>query len=190
MTVKVLDLGCAIQSICLKDKNGNVKDVVLGYDKVENYEKQDVFFGVVVGRCANRIAGAEFTLDGKTYSLPKNDGNNSPSWWRCDCDKSIWNSEIKDNSVVFTFVSEDGAEGYPSKLTMQVTYTLENQGLAIDYKATTDGATLCNLTNHSYFNLDGHESGCVAKQKVKVNADYYTPIDANSIPLGENEKGR
>ena len=187
ITVKVLDLGCAVQSICLKDKNGNIKDVVLGYDNVENYEKQDVFLGVVVGRCANRVANAEFTLDGTTYSLPKNDGNNSLHGGGV-IDKSIWNSEIKDNSVVFTLVSEDGAQGYPSNLTMQVTYTLENQGLVIDYKATTDGATLCNLTNHSYFNLDGHESGCVCKQKVKINADYYTPIDAHSIPLGENEK--
>ena len=185
ITVKVLDLGCTIQSICMKDKNGNIEDVVLGYDNVENYEKQDVFFGVVVGRCANRIGKAQFTLDGKTYSLPKNDGNNHLHGGGV-IDKSIWNSEIKGNSVVFTLVSEEGAQGYPSNLCMQVTYSIENHGLVIDYKAHTDGATLCNLTNHSYFNLDGHESGSVAHQKVQIDAEYYTPIDAESIPLGEN----
>lgn len=185
ITAKILDFGCAVQSILVRDKNGEVKDVVLGYDDVSSYEKQDVFFGVVVGRCANRIAKARFTLDGKTYNLPQNDGENHLHGGGV-IDKSVWNSEIKENSVVFTLESVDGAEGYPSNLKMQVTYSLENHGLVIDYKATTDGATLCNLTNHSYFNLDGHDSGVVEHEKVWINADYYTPVHADAIPLGEH----
>lgn len=185
--VKILDLGCTVQSICIKDKNGNEKDVVLGYDSVENYEKQDVFFGVVVGRCANRIAKGKFTLDGKTYSLVQNNGQNHLHGGSI-MDKTIWNSQVKDNSLIFTLEMTEDMDNYPSNLNIQVTYTLENHGLVIDYKATTDGATLCNLTNHSYFNLDGHESGSVEHQKVQINADYYTPIDAESIPFGKNEK--
>lgn len=185
LTVKLLDIGCAVQSLYVNTKDG-LKDVVLGYDNVCDYEKNEPYFGVVVGRCANRISNASFELDGKVYNLPKNDGENNLHSGGV-INKKIWQSELKENSVIFTTEISEREDGFPKNIFVEVEYTLDKDGLIIDYKAHSDGTTLCNFTNHSYFNVDGHESGSIEKQKVMINADYYTPINENSIPFGKNE---
>jgi aldose 1-epimerase len=171
---------------------GKNADVVLGFDNVAQYEgKDNPYFGATTGRVANRIAKGKFTLDGKEYSLALNNGPNHLHGGVKSFNRRIWTAAPKEApsgpSVTFRYVSPDGEEGYPGTLTTDVTYTLTNDNeLRIDYKATTDKATVVNLTNHSYWNLHGAGSGRdVLDHVLMLSADNYTPVDATLIPTGE-----
>jgi aldose 1-epimerase len=164
-------------------------DVVLGFDHLDDYLGNDPFFGALVGRYANRIDKARFTLDGVEYKLAKNDGENSLHGGLKGFDKKAWKARepSKDHPALeLTYLSKDGEEGYPGNLNVKVVYTLtDSNELRIDYTATTDKNTVLNLTNHSYFNLAGQGSGDVLKHVLMINADRFTPIDAALTPTGE-----
>lgn len=161
-------------------------DVALGFDSVEAYREQAGFCGALVGRCANRIGGARFTLGGREYRLPQNDGGNHLHGGPAAFDKRLWTiEEAAEDRLTLSLVSEDGDAGYPGRLDVRVSYTLADGALEIDYFAVSDADTVCNLTSHAYFNLSGHASGPVNAQRVCVFADAYTPADAALIPTGE-----
>lgn len=182
----VLTYGGALRSLRVPGRDGQIVDVLLGFDSLEDYQVQNKYIGALIGRYANRIGGARFTLNGKEYSLAANDGPNHLHGGTVGFDKQVWTVEIAgDDFLTLSLVSPDGQEGYPGTLTVQVTYRLENSGLTIDYWAKSDCDTLCNLTNHAYFNLSGHASGPVLGQEIQILADFYTPTYAGSIPTGE-----
>ena len=188
--VKITNYGGIVTSIRLPDKNGKFDDVALGYNNLEDYIKNNTYFGCIVGRYGNRIGNAEFTLDGVKYSLAKNNGENNLHGGIKGFDKVIWDAEPvseKDfQSLKLNYLSRDGEEGFPGNLDVTVTYTLKNDNtFRIDYMATTDKATIVNLTNHTYWNLAGEGSGDVLSHELLINADYFTPIDQGSIPTGE-----
>lgn len=184
--VEFLDYGARIHSICVPDKNGVLRDVSLGYDTIEDYETKTAYIGATVGRVCNRIGNSAFTLNGKTYNLYANDGKNHLHGGKIGFDKKVWQSKEENDSIIFTYVSPDGEEGYPGTLTVTVTYTFDqNNKLTILHKATTDKDTLCALTNHCYFNLGGYDSGDVLSHILTLNADSFTKADAESIPHGE-----
>lgn len=177
----VITYGARLQSFIF-----NGIDVVLGYDNALTYEKDPAYMGAIAGRCANRIGGAKFELNEQTYNIDKNDGNNHLHGGFSGFEKKVWATNVTDNGVAFTVTSPDGEAGYPGNLTATVTYSLTDKDeLVIDYKATSDADTLCNLTNHAYFNLNGFNSGDVLKQKIQINADTFTWADAESIVSGE-----
>lgn len=193
MTVRFLSLGGCITEIDVPDRNGHPANVVLGHDTLQGYNSNHGYFGAIVGRYANRIADGTFSLDGNTYHLPINNGRNSLHGGTGGFNLQIWQvspQEATDGIAArLTYTSPDGQEGYPGNLAVQVTYTLlESNGLRIDYQATTDKPTVLNLTNHSYFNLDGNGSGSALDQLVQINADSYTPTDASQIPTGQIAK--
>jgi aldose 1-epimerase len=182
--------GARLVSLIVPDKNGNRTDVVLGYDNIHNYvHRPETFFGAIVGRYGNRIAKGKFSIGGTTYTLPINNPPNSLHGGRKGFGSSVWNGrQIDSSSVEFTYLSKDGEQGYPVNLQVKVVYTLtDNNELKIDYTATTDKATVLNLTNHSYFNLNGQGNGTVDSQLLRINADNYTPVDATLIPTGKIE---
>lgn len=184
----ISNFGGRIVTLKVPDRNGKFADIVLGYDTLEPYTKPNPFFGTLVGRYANRIANGEFSLNGKKYTLAKNNGPNSLHGGTQGFDKKIWQTEIsKDGkSLQLTYVSKDGEEGYPGTLTSVVTYSLsDDNALSIDYAATTDADTVLNLTNHSYFNLAGHGNGKILDHQLMIAADRFTPVNANLIPTGE-----
>jgi aldose 1-epimerase len=184
----ISNFGGRLVTLKVPDRGGNFADIVLGYDTVEPYTKPNPFFGTLVGRYANRIANAEFTLDGKKYTLPKNSGPNSLHGGPQGFDKKAWQAEIVDggHALQLTYLSKDGEEGYPGNLTSVVTYSLGNDNaLTIDYAASTDADTVLNLTNHSYFNLAGHGNGKILDHQLMINADKFTPVNATLIPTGE-----
>jgi aldose 1-epimerase len=190
MEVKIMTYGGIIQSIRVPDRSGQMTDVVLGLPTVADYVKNSPYFGAILGRYANRIAKGTFTLDGVTYQLPINNGVNSLHGGTEGFDKQVWQTtEIRQGDAVgltLSHVSPDGDQGYPGTLTVQVTYTLtSDDALRIQYHATTDKPTVINLTNHSYFNLSGEGTGTIYNQVMRINADYYTPIDATQIPTGQ-----
>ncbi len=190
--VKILTLGGTIAEWHAPDKDGKLADVVLGYDTLEGYLKGGSYYGCITGRVANRIAKGKFTLEGNDYTLPVNNGPNSLHGGLHGLDKMVWKGEPKITptgpSVILTHTSPDGAEGYPGTVQCTVTYTLtDDGGLRIDYKATTDKPTIVNLTNHSYFNLGGHDSGTILDHEMKLVADKYTPADDTLIPTGKLE---
>jgi aldose 1-epimerase len=190
MKAKVITYGGILTELDVPDRHGKQGDVVLGFDDLDNYLKGHPHFGAITGRVANRIAKGKFTLDGKEYTLAINNGPNSLHGGLKGFDKVVWKAEPKetDDAVVvqLTYLSPDGEEGYPGNLTTVVTYTLTNQNeLRIDYKATTDKATPVNLTNHSYFNLAGPESGDILRHELMLQADTYTVADDTLIPTGE-----
>ena len=183
---KIITYGGAVRSLTVPDRNGNPVDVVLGFDTLEDYRAQDKYMGALVGRYANRIGGARFTLNGVEYPLYANDGPNSLHGGRTGFDKRVWTvEELGGSAATLSLVSPDMDEGYPGSLEVRVTYTLSEGGLAISYRAKSDRDTVCNLTNHSYFNLSGHDSGSVEGQYIKLNASRYTPAGPGSIPTGE-----
>jgi len=189
MVVKISNYGGIITQMTAEDKNGKWEDVVLGFDSLSTYLKGHPFFGALVGRYGNRIAKGKFTLDGKEYSLPINNGPNSLHGGIKGFDKKLWNAtEIKKDSIVgleLTYVSADGEEGFPGKLNVKVTYTLTNDnGLQIDYEATTDKTTIINLTNHSYFNLTGMKKDILGHE-VSILSDSLVPVDGTLIPTGK-----
>lgn len=182
----VLSFGATLQSLTVKNREGKDLDIVLGYDSLEEYAAQDGYLGATVGRFANRIAKGCFSLNGKEYSLAINNGPNHLHGGLRGFSHRVWNVEkLSDKSVTFSITSHDGDENYPGNLTVNVTYTLADNALSIRYEAISDADTLCNLTNHSYFNLAGHDSGSVLKHEIKINAQFFTPTDADSIPTGE-----
>ena len=185
-TCKIITYGAAVRSLVVPDRNGSPVDVVLGFDTLEDYMAQDKYIGAIVGRYANRIGGARFTLDGVEYSLAANDGENSLHGGLTGFDKQVWTAEeLTDSSVTLSLTSPDGQEGYPGTLAVRVTYALLKEGLVIDYWARSDHDTIFNPTNHCYFNLSGHDSGPVEGQYIMLSASRYTPTVPGSIPTGE-----
>ena len=192
MQVGITNYGGRVVSIVVPDRNGKMADVVLGFDTLDGYLGPNPYFGALVGRYANRIAGGRFKLDGVEYKLAVNNGSNSLHGGLKGFDKVLWTvREYSKNppAIELTYVSQDGEEGYPGKLTAKVVYTLtEGNELRIDYTATTDKDTVLNLTNHSYFNLAGQDNGDIHKHEIMINADRFTPVDAKLIPTGELRK--
>jgi aldose 1-epimerase len=186
---EITTYGATVVSIIVPDKASNFDDVVLGYDNITSYENGDKFFGALVGRCANRIEYGKFKINGKEYSLVRNDGNNHLHGGTKGFDKVIWDSEILDsenNVLKLSYFSKDGEESYPGNLNVTVIYTLtEDNALKINYRAVSDKDTVVNLTNHSYFNLSGHASGSALNHKLMINSDCFTLNDEYSIPTGE-----
>jgi aldose 1-epimerase len=187
MEAAISTFGGVIVSLKVPDRNGTPGDVVLGFDNLEGYEKPGPYFGAIIGRYGNRIAQGKFTLDGVTYTLAKNNGENSLHGGRQGFDKRLWTaSHATGQSLELTYLSKDGEEGFPGDLSTTVTYTLtDNNELRIDYSATTDKDTVVNLTNHSYFNLAGQGEGDVLAHTVTIHADRFTPVDRTLIPTGE-----
>jgi aldose 1-epimerase len=190
ITAKVMTYGAILTELITPDRNGKPGDVVLGFDSLEGYLTPHPFFGATVGRVANRIGGAKFSLDGKDYKLAANNGPNTLHGGLKGFDKVLWKAEDVSSpagpAVKFTYTSPDGEEGFPGTLSVAVTYTVTDQSeLKIDYKATTDKSTPVVLTNHSYFNLAGPASGTILDHELKLNAANYTPGDETMIPTGE-----
>jgi aldose 1-epimerase len=183
--VRIMTYGGILVSLRTPDRNGKLDDIVLGCDSVEKYEAQTAHFGGLVGRYANRIAHGSFQLDGKTYSIPKNDGDNALHGGTRGFDKVVWQGKEIPDGVELTYVSKDGEQGFPGTLTTVVRYTLGGTALRIEYSATTDKDTVINLTNHSYFNLAGQGKGDILGDVLKIDASRITPVDANLIPTGE-----
>lgn len=186
-SVTISTYGGAIVSLKVPDRAGAPGDVVLGFDKFEDYARPGPYFGAIVGRYANRIAHARFTLDGVEYTLAKNNGDNSLHGGLRGFDKRLWIAQQAPNQALqLNYLSRDGEEGYPGNLAVTVTYSLsDNNELQIDYSATTDKSTVLNLTNHSYFNLAGQGEGDVLSHQVTIYANRFTPVDNELIPTGE-----
>lgn len=184
----IMTYGGIVVSLKVPDRNGKLEDVVLGYDRLDGYLQKNPFFGALAGRYGNRIAKGRFTLNGREYTLARNNGENHLHGGIKGFDKMVWKAkEVEEKDGVglsLSYVSKDGEEGYPGNLSTTVIYTLTNNNeLRIDYRASTDKDTVVNLTNHSYFNLAG--SGDILKHEVMINADTFTPVDAGLIPTGE-----
>lgn len=182
LSLEALDYGATIRALRVKNAEGGVTDVVLGYDTIEEYEANDGYLGALVGRVANRTARGRFTLSGREYTLAKNIGENHLHGGMRGFDKYVWDYELLPDGVRFTRVSPDGEEGYPGALTASVSYILRGETLVMSYEARSDADTLCNLTNHSYFNLDG--GGDILRHALTLDAESYTETDAESIPTG------
>lgn len=186
MHAGIMTYGGTVVSLTAPDKSGKFADVVLGMDSVDGYQHQTAFFGALIGRYGNRIGHGTFKLEGKTYTLPKNDGQNTLHGGPQGFDKKVWTAHVNGNALELTYVSKDGEMGFPGTLTAKVVYTLtDNNELKIDYTATTDKPTVVNLTNHSYFNLAGAGNGTNLEHQVMINADRFTPVDDGLIPTGE-----
>ena len=183
---EIITCGGALRSLTVPARDGTPVDVVLGFDTLEDYRKQNKYIGALVGRYANRIAGARFTLNGTQYLLNANEGVNSLHGGPTGFHAQIWSVEaLNENAVTLALTSPDGHEGFPGNLDVRVTYTLKDGALTLSYWAKSDQDTVCNLTNHSYFNLSGHGSGSVESQYIRLYASRYTPTDERSIPTGE-----
>lgn len=188
ITLKVMTYGALITELYTPDRQGQLGDIVLGFDNLDSYLKGHPYFGAVIGRYANRIAKGKFTLEGQTYTLAMNDGPNALHGGLKGFDKVVWAAEpvpVKNGVAVrFRYTSPDGEEGYPGNLAVRVTYTLTDANeLIMDYEASTDHTTILNLTNHSYFNLAGE--GDILGHELMLNAAHYTPVDDTLIPTGE-----
>lgn len=189
VTMGVINYGGIIVSLNVPDRNGNIVDVVLGFDSLSDYEQRNPFFGALVGRYGNRIAKGKFTLDGKAYDLVKNNNGNHLHGGTKGFDKVLWTAEEvpSDEGVALklSYLSKDMEEGYPGNLNVEVTYTLTDENaVKFDYKATTDKKTIVNLTQHTYFNLNGGKTD-ILDHELSLNADRFLPVDATLIPTGE-----
>ncbi|WP_328471274.1 galactose mutarotase [Actinoplanes sp. NBC_00393] len=188
LRVSVLTYGGIVQSIEVPDRGGNTANVALGFASIQGYlDNPGPYFGAIIGRYGNRIAKGQFTIDGLAVQVPVNDGPNSLHGGTPGFDQRIWEATVTDDgALVLHHVSPDGDQGFPGTLWVTVTYRLTaDNGLRIDYRATTDTATVVNLTNHSYFNLAGDGSGNVYDHVLRIDADAFTPVDATLIPTGE-----
>jgi len=188
--VSITNYGGAVVSLKVPDRNGKLADVVLGYDTVDGYVNDKSYFGALVGRYGNRIGHAQFVLDGKTYTLAKNNGENSLHGGIKGFNKAMWSaktfSKKGGQSLSLSYLSKDGEEGFPGNLKVTVTYIWTDVNtLMIEYSATTDKKTVVNLTNHSYFNLAGQGSGDILGHLLTIQADQFTPVDSGLIPTGE-----
>ena len=185
ISCQILTFGATLRALSVPNCSGEMTDVVLGYDTLEEYMAGDGYLGATVGRCANRIAKGRFSLNGKDYRLFCNDGNNHLHGGKVGFSHRVWDiGAVTDTAATLTLRSEDGEEGYGGNMTVSVTYELKETGLYLHYESQSDQDTLCSLTNHSYFNLGGHDSGDVLRQKIVIYAENYTPSDAESIPTG------
>ena len=182
--VEIIEYGATVTSICVPNKIGTLTDVVLGFDDMEGYLACQDFFGATIGRCANRIDNATFTLNGKQYKLNANIPPHHLHGGFVGFDKKLWKSRIIDDKVRFFYFSPDGEEKYPGDLDVTVTFSFVNGKLTIEYQAVSTQDTLCNLTNHSYFNLNGHEDGSMLDNYLKIYADAITPTTDRQIPDG------
>lgn len=190
MKVEISEFGAAVVSLYVPDREGNLADVVLGYDSLSGYVNGSSYFGAIVGRYGNRIAKGKFTMDGKDYQLTVNSGTNHLHGGAKGFDKVSWKGEPieskTDPALKLTYVSKDGEEGYPGTATVIVTYTLTNDNeLRIDYEGSTDKTTILNPTHHSYFNLTGNLKNKILDHELMINAETFTPVDGNLIPTGE-----
>ncbi|WP_433185729.1 aldose epimerase family protein [Actinoallomurus sp. CA-150999] len=192
ISVKIITYGGIVQRVDAPDRHGHRTNVVLGFPKLDDYVAKNnpgPYFGALIGRYANRIAKGTFTLDGKTYHLPINNGQNSLHGGPKGFDTKVWTATPgtgKDSvSLRLDYTSPDGEMNYPGTLKASATYTLSGHNLRIDYRATTDKATIVNLTNHSYFNLAGEGSGGIYDHRLMLNASRYTPVDSTLIPTGK-----
>ena len=185
---EIITFGAAIRALYVPDKDNKPTDIVLGYDDIEKYATLNAFFGAVVGRHANRIAKGKFMIDGKEYTVAVNREPNHLHGGFVGFSHRVWEvAEQTENKVVLSLFSPDGEENYPGNMTVKVTYEVEGSAFSIRYEAQSDKDTVCNLTNHSYFNLGGHDSGNVLSQKIQLFADSYTPSDPTGIPYGRIE---
>ena len=193
VTLKIITYGGIVTALDVPDRHGKPADIVLGFDTLHDYETYNgnIHFGALIGRYANRIAGGRFSLDGRTWQLPINDGPNTLHSGPNSFDTKLWtvtgtHGDGKSAGVTLRYVSPDGENGFPGTLTVDVTYTLTSDNtIRIDYRATTDKDTVVNLTNHSYFNLAGEASGNVERQRIQIDASRFTPTDKTSIPTGQ-----
>ncbi len=190
MEATITNYGGRLVTLCTPDRNGKLDDVVLGFDNLNGYLEKNPYFGALVGRYANRIAKGEFSLNGKTYKLARNNSENSLHGGIRGFDKVVWTgnefTSAAGPALKLTYLSKDGEEGYPGNLTVAVTYSLnDDHELKIDYEATTDKDTVINLTNHSYFDLCGQAAGTILDHEVTINADRFTPVNSHLIPTGE-----
>jgi aldose 1-epimerase len=188
MVVKILNYGGTVTDIITPDKNGKMGDVILGYESLDGYRQTgNPYFGCLVGRYGNRIANAKFTLDGKEYTLAANNGTNTLHGGLKGFDKVIWNVKLStDSSILLSYLSKDGEEGYPGNLSVDVMYSLgTDNALKIDYAAVTDKPTPLNLTNHCYFNLSAGADSTILDHELMLKADKYTPVDETLIPTGK-----
>lgn len=184
-SISFLDYGCTITHIHVPDKNGELKDVCLGFDSIEEYETNRGFFGSIVGRHANRIQDASFELNGKIYQLAKNNGPNHLHGGVRGFDKYVWKADTDGDDLVFYRLSPDGEEGYPGNLNVKVIYSLLNDNtLRITYEAESDADTVVNLSNHSYFNLNGHQNGNVLDHILQIYAEEFTENDEKGLTNG------
>jgi aldose 1-epimerase len=184
--VKVLNYGCIIHSILLKDKNDQVVDVVMGFDTIGDYETAGGFVGALIGRCANRINDGTFVLNNQVYKLNLNEGTNHLHGGYEGFSKKVWKYEILEDSITFTYLSQDGEENYPGNLQVNVNYKWNDSNeLVCLYTTYCDQDTVVNLTNHSYFNLNGINKENAFEQKLKINGHYFTPINEKGHLTGE-----
>lgn len=183
--VHILSYGATIQQLLVPDRKGNKVDVVLGYPTVQDYELNTCFLGAVVGRYANRIGGSKFTLYEEEYHVTPNEGKNCLHSGLHGFDKTVFDMGFEgDDTLVLTAASPDGTDGFPGNAELEVRYSLAGAGLMIQYTLTTDAPTVANITNHSYFNLNGHASGSVLGHRLSLAAPAYLETDAGSIPTG------
>lgn len=193
LKVEIINYGGIVTKLLVPDNKGRFGDITLGFDNLEGYLNGHPYFGALVGRHANRIENAQFELNGNTYKLYKNDGNNHLHGGLKGFDKVVWSAETVPNaendSLQLTYRSVDGEESYPGNLDVKVTYTLsDGNELIIAYHAVSDNDTVVNLTNHAYFNLRGHSAGDVSNHEVMINADSFTVINSECTPAGEIRK--
>ena len=190
MTAAFTNYGGRIVSLHVPDKNGNMRDVVVGHGSVMDFVNSgEAYFGATIGRVGNRIANGRFTLDRKEYTLFKNNGPNTLHGGKKGFQAVVWDAnQPNDTTLVLHYLSRDGEEGFPGNLDVTVTYTLtSDNGFKCDYKATTDKRTVVNLTNHAFFNLNGEGSGTINNHLLQINGDRYTPVDSTLIPTGKIE---
>lgn len=189
LSAEIITYGGIVKSLYTTDRDGKKVDVVLGRDTLEDYFNNDGYLGALIGRHANRIADSVFTINGKEYKVGANEGKNSLHGGFCGFDKKVWNAEVIDCSepaLKLSLFSPDGEEGFPGNLNVCVTYTLtEENALKIEYSAVSDKDTVVNMTNHSYFNLAGYDSGTIDNQKLQIMSSFYTPNDDECMPTGE-----
>ena len=184
--MELISYGAAIRTLLVPDKTGNKADIVLGYDDLAGYQADNCYFGATIGRIGNRIRNGAFTLNGKQYQVAKNNGEHHLHGGAVGFNSRNWLGEILPDGVAFTRYSPDGEEGYPGGLQVSVRYRLaDNNALHIEYMACAEEDTICNLTNHSYFNLSGHDGGDILSHELMLNAPFYTPGDSGCVPTGE-----
>lgn len=188
---EVLEFGAFLVKVCVPDREGNLTDVVLGYDDLDGYVKNNCYFGATIGRNGNRIDGAQFLIDGKKIVLPQNENGNNLHSGPDGFESKMWEVKEKDekeNRIIFSRVSPDGENGFPGEFKIAVQYEMtENNEVRITYQGISDQTTIANLTNHSYFNLAGEGSGDILDHDLTIRAKKYTPVrDSKSIPIGEN----
>jgi aldose 1-epimerase len=190
MQAEIATYGGVVVSLTAPDRAGKFGDVMLGMDTLEGYRSQAYYLGTLIGRYGNRIGGARFTLEGKTYPLPKNNGENTLHGGPQGFDKRVWKASPANSAegaaLELSYVAKDGEEGFPGTLSAKVVYTLtDHNELKVEYSATTDKPTVVNLTHHAYFNLAGPGEGDILQHEVLIDADRFTPVDAGLIPTGE-----